>query len=661
MAYVLRASYEQRNNFGTNERIEIYEDGFVGTAIELTGRAPLAFDFEHRELSNSGEYISIFDNQIIEGILEFYLRTDTADKETLVNDIANGIPKQFQIKWLRNTELMWIGYQHGRVVSFPDQINYNAKIQFRDFEFLKGKDYALQNNRVKLEATLRGFANDVTNFGLTATYPMRTATSWQCEGTTLTDDFLNQVYHNTFPLRQYREGGLPSDQIINQYEALKRTLEPMLIMYQWKGINIYQISALKNPSSVQVANYGILGQLSIGNQDLRQTIYTSESLGSPSSKNSTFNTSFPPLKRANYVFNHNSGGSQFEFILDETVSFREQVDFDGKFGSVTGLEFTGDGDELVRFVGYYTSVLFESNAEYAVHIDEYALDSDLTFKTMPTYSNVGAVITGAQTSGQIPMASAVGYKVGDPVMMNYVSGALGNFTLDKVYYVIEKNDIGGWIKLSEEPNGVVFDAGVYAIGNNRLNVIKLQEATIPAFPSATTVNNAFIFFTSEAIPNVEGVLEVILLKDTDTTINGSQWFDMNVIVQNPSQSGQKVEYRLTQSNEYSDELELDESYFGDGVYPYSLSSYRTGLGIGFITTGWRRRGETPYLPYSNLRLREVLDFQRNRQLKKEFNLWGEFDPSKVSVFDGENFMYIGGRYNGRWQPITVRIEENLDA
>lgn len=658
MAYALRAFYEQGNNFGVTDRIEIREDDFVGTTIELTGRAPLAFDFEHRELSNSGEYISIYDNPIIMGVLDFYLRTDTTAKENLVTDIADSIPRQFQLRWLRDDELCWIGYPNERIVNYPDTINYNVKIQFRDFEYLKGKDFPLENIRQKLEVSLRDFSNDITDFALSASFPMRTATSWECEGTTVADDFLNQVYHNTFPLRQYREGGLPSDQIINQYEALKRCLEPQLIMYQWRGINLYQISALKNPSSVQVANYGLIGQLSRSNVDLRQTIYTSEALGTPSAKRTTQNTSFPPLHRASYTFNHNSGSSVFEFLIDETISYRQQVDFEGNFGSVTPLDFSGDGDEVIRFIGNYDTTVFEGLAEYAIHIEEYALDSDLTFQTMPNYSNVGSVIDGAQVDGEIPMVSTIGYKVGDPVMMNYVSGALGNFLLDRVYYVIEKNDIGSWIKLSEEPDGAVFDAGVYAIGNNRLNVIKLSTAT--DFLGST--NRAVVDFTSGAIPSsVDELIEIILLKDTDAIASASAWYNMDVIIQNPSQAGAKIEYRLTQSNEYSDELTLPESYFGDGVYAYSNSSYRTSTATNDITTGWRIRGETPYIPYSNLRLREILDYQRFRQLKKQFELWGEFEPHLVSVYQSENFMYIGGRYDGRWKPVCVRIEENLDA
>ena len=147
----LRAEYQQVNNYGTLDRIEIYDSDFTGTPIEFTGRFPLAFDFEHREVtSEQKEYLSLFENPIIMGVLDLYLRVDSTAKETFITDLADAPTKQFRIEWKRDGTKVWEGYPYGRVVEFPERPQYNVKIQFRDFEVLKGIDFPLEDERQKI-------------------------------------------------------------------------------------------------------------------------------------------------------------------------------------------------------------------------------------------------------------------------------------------------------------------------------------------------------------------------------------------------------------------------------------------------------------------------------------------------------------------------------
>lgn len=655
----LRAFYEQENNFGVVDRIEIYDEEFTGTAIQFEGRFPCAFDFEHREItSEQKEYLSLFKNQIIMGVLDLFLRVDSADKKQVVIDVADAQHGRFKLEWKRNGVMVWVGYPYGRIVEFDEYPNFNVKIQFRDFEFLKGEDYPLDysgNDREKLINYFREIANKITLIG--ANYPIRTMTSWEAENTVVgTDDFLNQVYYDKEVLREYAGDGYSEDQPISYYGATERIVEPMLVLYQWKGFNVVQISALKNAESVYTSEYNLLGQISSGLVNRKQDIFTSTDLGVPSAKVSTGNASYPALRRAFYEYRHRSGSSQFEF--DITGDFQRVVDFGESDLFISSKQYAGNGDEKLSFTSQYSTTNGALKATYAVHVGVYALDSDYQFKTAENHTGYASngISSINTTNGRLNLFADL-YKVGDPVMLYSTGNLPTGIEADKAYYIVAKNDTEDWIQVSETPDGSVVVPSDQGTGDVFVRVIKIEEET----ESFLLGFRSLVSFTSSGIPMISGAtMEVILMKVGAST-DGEQWGEPFVFIQNPTQAGESLEFRLTQDEIYPDELELRDSYFGDGPYPYSRSSYRRGLALNTITTGWRRRGETPYVPYSQLKLREVLDFQRKRQLKKHFDIYGEFDPVSVSVYDGDTYMYVGGSYNGRWRPICVKVEENLDV
>lgn len=659
MAYQERAYYEQENNFGTIDRLEIHEDGFSGTPIQLEGRFPCAFDFNHRETtSQQRDYLSLFENQIIMGVLDLYARIDTSAKETLVTDIADSTAKQFRIAWKRDGTTVWYGFPYGKVVEFDDMPEYNVKIQFRDFQFLKGEEYPLEDNRQKLEATFRLI---IANIALPSTsFPLRTITSWQVENTTTTDDFLNQTYHDTFALRDYASDGYSNDQQISYFEALERAADPMLVLYQWKGVNAFQISGLTDPANVLLSIYTLLGQnTSNSGQDIRQTIHTSVDDGTPASKTKTNNTSYPAIRKVSYEFKHRSGSANFDFDTDERSTFRDRVEFDGNDHYIISKPFSGNGDEKLNFAGRYETLAQSDKALFAVHVDQYILDSDYDFKTL---ANLSAQERGVDTidtaNDRLDVFSGGGLSIGDPIMFESTGSLPSPIVNTNVYYIIDVDTSGDdSIQISEQPGGSAIDLTDSGSGDIDFKIITIDADTEQYLAGY----RAIVTFISGDIPAISSSDMEIILMLNDTASNSDEWYGMNVFIQNPTQSGESIEYRLTQDQLYPDDFEMNDSYFGDGPYPYSKSSYRTSLTIGDTTTGWKRRGESTFVPYSRLKLREVLDFQRVRQRKKQFFLWGEFNPIKVSVFESENYMYVGGTYNGRWEPIMVKIEENLDV
>jgi hypothetical protein len=669
---MIRAVYEQVNNFGVADRLEIHDNQFSGDPITLTGRFPLAFDFEHRETtSQQREYLSIFENQIIMGVMDLFLKIDTPEKETLINDIADSPNVRFLLNWKKDSVIVWKGRPYGRIVDFLDVPNYNVNIQFRDFESLKSRNYPLNDGNQKSITVQTEILS--RHYILSSDEPIRTATSWQTEETNLSDDFLNQVYINRTVLREPAGNGFPMDRQITDFEALQRTLEPMLILYQWRGYNFYQISALKNSESVQIAEYSGAGALGISVENIRQQVFTKKELGTPSGKVSSRNTSFPPIRKASYEFLHRSGGAEFDFPLNPNIAFRDEVDFGDERTVSDSIDFSGSGDEKISFRGAYESIKEEDEAPFGIRAGSYILDSDFSWKRPVDHNGIGEVgFDFNDTNGEISIRTPTAgqgpgiFNVGDPVMFeptedafNVLGDLPGNFSESQVYYILEIDEGEGWIKVSRSPSGNLLTPsdkgdGIFVVRN-----ITLFRNADPVFDGLSNLFRAVVIFQSEDIPVIENnSVEVVLVRNQ--TDSSEHWFNMFVTFQNPTAAGESIEYIAEQSQQYPDELRLRDSYFGTGPFLFSKSAYRTSFDTGDITKKWRRRGETSFVPYSQLKLREVMDYQRVRQLKKEFEIFGEIDPTNVIRFDSDDFMYVGGSYNGRWRPVTVKIREVLD-
>jgi len=646
----LRAFYEQENNYGVTDRIEIYDVNYTGDPVQFVGRAPSAFDFDHREITGEQrEYLSIFENQIIMGVLDLYVRVDSTEKESIIFDMADAPPRDYMVEWKRDGVSVWKGYPHGRIVEYPERKNYNVKIQFRDFEILKSADYPLSNIRQPIIKTIDGIL-DYLGLGS----EIKSSTSWE-EFHISTLDFLQDIFHDTFALRQYAGDGFSQDQPIKYYEALLRALDPMLVMYQWQGFEVRQISALKSPDSVGTVTYLNGEQDSFTNRNLEYSLSTNAD-NPPSAKVSTNNASYPALKRASYEFQHRSGSSNIEFETQD--EFQNPVFFDDRTTATASTQFSGSGDERL-----FMNIRYQTNDEnnlalFSARAGTYALDTDSSWQRPNDHSQPGTTAdpedfdtdTGDILLGQ----GSVLFAVDMPVMLQ---GDLpSGFNEDETYFVVFRD--AQFIRLSSTIGGspvIPEDQGSGTIGVNPVYISEPVELNFATF-------RADLRIRSNDIPAMANTSIQVALMIQDTA---DRWYAPFISIINPTQAGESIEYRLTQENDYPEEITLSDSFFGDGPYQYSRSSYRysentadvTG-GFGITNVGWRRQGETNYIPYSRLKLNEVLDYQRVRQVKKTFDINGEFDPSSVILYRDNDYMYVGGSYNGRWRPIGVKIEEN---
>jgi hypothetical protein len=198
---------------------------------------------------------------------------------------------------------------------------------------------------VSQSRSLTGALNEL-GFG----YSIYTYTSWTEQNTTVADDFLNQVYNDTFSFREYANSGVESDIPLSVFEVIQRICSAYnLIIRQSNGAwHVYQISALTSPSTVKRFTYNPSGtQTADGNVDLRSTV---DRLGLFVLPNS-FNRFNPGLKSVSFDYQHRSGTNDFLVNQQEINAFTTPAMPNATYS----IDFVSGGDEYVVFTG--TSII----------------------------------------------------------------------------------------------------------------------------------------------------------------------------------------------------------------------------------------------------------------------------------------------------------------
>jgi len=479
------------------------------------------------------------------GSLTFRPYIDTTEKQTLITDIADSTAKEFRVEFKRNGTTMWYGFPSSRVFDYPEDSKYFAELQFKDFEYLESIDFPLEDNRQTLITTFALLLNNL-GFGSTIT----TATSWQANNTTTTDDFLNQVFHDTYGLRDYGRNGDETDSEISLFEALERTLEASLFLFQWGGgFNIRQISAFTDPSDVLVSVYNSSGvQQSSTSTDLRETGYTDLNVGSPVIKNTSKNRSYPAIGKASVIFNHRM--QTYGISIPSTVELSEaQAELGGitcvtTQNTITGTgiaNFNNDvqvGDEIFALNGSFldslgvvasiqsnTLLTLEANAVFAVTSAPYYVKQTQNQRFTQSFTSDGSqeikysIRGNVSTSGGILASMRWVLRVG-------------------TYYYNESSDL--WV------------TSEYINKNNTYGTF------------------AIIGNTPELPNDADGEIELILLlaenqSSNFSNITGTRHENTSLSILEKTAAGEStsIEYSLEQVNEYIESVELVTDFFGD--------------------------------------------------------------------------------------------------
>ncbi len=310
MAKEVRAIWSARNINGVIDTLVLYQEGFSGDS--LTFDIANGFDFQHQEITKENDgYLTVHENKIMMGVLNFYPLIDTEEKRTLLEEIADSKPTDFLIRWSRDGQIKWYGYPSGKIITYEEDNSFFATCQFRDFEIAKGIDYELSDTRVTAITAFAALFKQLDFFipnspGLYL--GIKTNTSWTETNLNANDDFLNQVFVDTYSLRNFKRNGDEPDTKINVFDALKRLGSPALLISQMDGkFVLRQLSDYQDPTNVLECEYDHNGvQLSSSFVDSTVTAYTDANVGTPSLKTTSVNTSYPALSQVGVEFDHRS-------------------------------------------------------------------------------------------------------------------------------------------------------------------------------------------------------------------------------------------------------------------------------------------------------------------------------------------------------------------
>jgi hypothetical protein len=404
MAYGLRAYWSTKNHNDVTDYLHIYQDGYTGSSLQITDST--GFTFKHQEISSDSNegYLNPTYNKILMGVLDWNVWGKDASTKQLIEDIKTGSKKEYYIQWAQGTtgDILWQGYASGRILSYPEKEKYIAKLQFKDFEVLKTQEYTPTDNRQKVIQTI---ADLISQLGLDSLRytgnVLRTFTSWQAQGTTLTDDFLNQVYHDTIQLRNYGRQGNETDTSISVYDALKYTAAPQLLIYQMNGaFNVIQLSAFEDSQNVVRGDYQLNGTAAgVVTVDLEQTIYTDKDLGLPVLIDSSQVTTYPALQSATVEFDHKS--------LDANITVPQTVTISSPSEQKYTMNVRLSGDESIIFtarnisrvtVPYYNYDVF-GTADVNISIDTIDVTPGLSIDQKVRFENNVGALPGGLSSG----------------------------------------------------------------------------------------------------------------------------------------------------------------------------------------------------------------------------------------------------------------------
>lgn len=345
MAYALRAYWEQKNTNGVTDRIEIHEDGFVGTSIQLEGDET-GFTFSHDEITsdtNEG-LLSPFANKIQVGKINFRPKISNNTEKQLLLDIRDSDFTDFQIIWKQDGNLKMKFYPDNTQLSYPESGGvFFGRITGTDFDILRGIDYPLNDERVTFIDTISSLLS-YTGFDL----PIKTATSWITEQTTDSTDFLSQIYHQTEALRVFANTGDESPETITVWKALEKVGAPALLFKQINGFfTVEQISEFNVPETVHETIYDSTGAVisATSTVDRTQTAFKSLNLGSPVIRNSSDNEIYPAIKKAVVKFDHRTKVSSLKIPSDVFVdSVNSPVQFQQQIltGNGTSISLSGN-------------------------------------------------------------------------------------------------------------------------------------------------------------------------------------------------------------------------------------------------------------------------------------------------------------------------------
>ena len=316
------------------------------------------------------------------------------------------------------------------------------------------------------------------------------------------------------------------------------------------------------------------------------------------------------------------------------------------------------------------------NAEFALTLGNTFLDTGTGTFILPgkTYTGMATTLINF-TAGDVNTITDTfeilghGLKDGQLIIFTNAGGSLpGGIDEDEYYYVVNRTI--DTYQVSETYGGSVISLTSTGTGAHTCQRASMVRGLSDTSKLAEYVGD-FSFELNELLTNQTVELNLHLFPSRtlqvdnmdDEFLDETNWLDTVVQFIDPSNtSSTSITYRLERDTTTGSEiLQLAPIRYGDGPFVFSRSAYRTSTNLEDVTTGWRRRGQSTYVDFEKLLLKEVMDTQRGRPSKLNANIIGAYNPRTILIYDAKNYAYVGGVYNSRWRPVLVEINIQEDA
>ena len=666
MAYgVYRTVTHKASTNGTETTyvIDLLKDGYTGSAVEMFGTGSI-FELSYDQINSK----DLFNAPIQNSELSLTLNITNATDLALLEDIFAADEKEYQLRLKINGSVQWLGFVLVDLLEYSEgPYPFDGTIIAKDLTYLKGVTFALEDNREKIITTLAKALNEL-GYNL----PIHSYTSWAEKNTTTTDDFLNQVYNDTYAFRNYAKNGNEVDTAISAYDVVEIICNSYnLILRQSNNAwNVFQLSALTNPASVKRFVYNASGtQTGSSNVDLREDADRVDVFVMPTSTNK-FN---PGVKSVHYAYNHRSGTSE---VFGDSVFVYHNTDPALPVAKFTTNFASSGGDEFISFAGLAwaersnTPVSDKTvEASFLLKTSQYFWEhTNQAWKEladMPKATVTGAQFNSGTNEIQISPSNLPdgGIINGDVVRISGSSHGLDDeveyYVRTHIYYgnsfIKLSTTHGGSVESINTPTNLSDTFNLYRL-NNRVELskhnpnsdlywekqIQFNTTDIPS-DSASDVQ---IYLMNAVEPYLITSQGVIVEEGTRSATN-SYWRGITAKLQDPTtSSSDSFNYQLVQTGNFSQKTEIKPSLFGDGPTDYAKAALRHSSTLTDITDGWQFRHllSNTWVAFEKIKLQEALHVQRKARRNGAFQIWGLFKAHQILTHDSTNFFFLGGTF-----------------
>jgi hypothetical protein len=585
----MRANAIHIDKYGVEHEIKLLKAGYGGVSTELRGSAGF-LRFQHDNLNEANPFATPIQN----GRLEFGAWIESSAGDAVVSELLLSQEGDWIAEWYQNSVLFWKGIiEPDLTVVSEGPYPYEIKLTAKDVTYLSATSYPISDDR-KLAIVVLAEALNSIGYNL----PIRTRTSWVCEDTDTAEDFLRQVYVQTFNLRDFGdERNTSVDDVawthLRVVQEMARAFK--LFIRQADGHWLLeQMSAHASPASVLETVYTSAGvYVSDSNIDPTLTANTDISvvLGSTRQTSNAFG-----FVQSTYAHRSQNFGIRFlsSYDVDSPLTFAQN--------------FVVDGTQNITLTGTVQSRLKDPLP-------------DSSFSEEP-YAEVEIRV------GDLWYDASIG--VGDWV---------GTATRNK-------------IKLFDtEGTGELVRATGTALRQNFGGPINIITKIVPTLLTAGDTLTVIIY---PAVMPIEATTKYLGLALSISNNDGEK--ESRSIKYELSQSG---DYSLGYDDGLVF-FGSGPTTYSPGALLSSVTA-PDPLSNSLITN-WNRRGTTPDRIMAINLLKETLDQTRGYRGILEASIKKNgYSPSKTLEYDGKYWFYIGGTFDGYTGDWTVVFKENALA